>query len=170
MNRQRSVKTAHAELQPSASRLLDEMLERGVADSGPSELPAVVVGTVVAAEPELCVTWPGRSEPTAARSVVPIGARHAGREVTLAFEGGDAARPIVTGLLRGREQAEAAPSIGVEVDGEALVLEGKQQVVLRCGKASITLTRAGKVLVEGAYVSSHATGIHRILGGAVEIN
>jgi hypothetical protein len=57
--------------------------------------------------------------------------------------------------------------VGECIDGKALVLEAKEQIVLRCGKASITLTRAGKVLVQGAYLSSRSTGLNRIKGGAV---
>jgi hypothetical protein len=43
-------------------------------------------------------------------------------------------------------------------------------MVLRCGKASITLTRAGKVLIQGSYVLSRSTGVNRVKGGAVQIN
>jgi hypothetical protein len=45
-----------------------------------------------------------------------------------------------------------------------------EQLVLRCGKASITLTKAGKVLIEGSYVSSKSTGVNRIKGGSVQLN
>ncbi|MEW5071937.1 hypothetical protein AB1P14_09365, partial [Pseudomonas aeruginosa] len=38
------------------------------------------------------------------------------------------------------------------------------------GKASITLTRAGKVIIRGAYLSSRSTGVNRIKGGSVQIN
>lgn len=55
-------------------------------------------------------------------------------------------------------------------DGETVTLEGKKQLVLRCGKATITLTRAGKVIINGAYVSTHSSGVNRIRGGSVRIN
>ena len=42
--------------------------------------------------------------------------------------------------------------------------------MLRCGKASITLTREGKVLIKGAYLSSRSSGVNRIKGGSVQIN
>jgi len=42
--------------------------------------------------------------------------------------------------------------------------------VLRCGKASITLTREGKVLIHGSYISSRSTGVNRVKGGSVQLN
>jgi hypothetical protein len=42
--------------------------------------------------------------------------------------------------------------------------------VLQCGKASITLTKAGKVLIQGSYVSSRSTGVNRVKGGSVQLN
>jgi len=50
------------------------------------------------------------------------------------------------------------------------VLKAKQEIVLECGRASITLTSAGKVLIRGAYLSSRSSGVHRIKGASVEIN
>ena len=40
----------------------------------------------------------------------------------------------------------------------------------RSPEASITLTRAGKVLIQGSYVSSRSTGVNRIKGGSVQLN
>jgi uncharacterized protein (DUF2345 family) len=56
------------------------------------------------------------------------------------------------------------------VDGEQVVIEGKKEIVLKCGKSSITLTRAGKVLIRGAYVLSRSSGVNRIKGGSVQVN
>ena len=58
----------------------------------------------------------------------------------------------------------------MRVDGDRLILTAHEQIVLRCGEASITLTRAGKVLIKGAYVVSRSTGMNRIQGGVVHIN
>jgi hypothetical protein len=49
-------------------------------------------------------------------------------------------------------------------------VHAKEQVVLKCGKASITLTKAGKVLIQGSYVLSRSSGINRVKGGSVQIN
>ena len=91
----------------------------------------------------------------------------------LAFEGADPSRPIVLGVLRGQDGwplAEKPEEVQVEADGEHFTVSAKQQLVLRCGKASITLTSAGKVLIEGAYVSSRSTGVNRVKGGSVQLN
>jgi hypothetical protein len=89
--------------------------------------------------------------------------------VALMFEGGDPAKPIVVGVLQRPGRPEPKP-MDVEVDGDRLVFSARNEIVLRCGKASITLTRAGKVLLRGAYVSSRSSGVNRIKGGSVQIN
>jgi len=63
-----------------------------------------------------------------------------------------------------------APAVEARVDGQRVVLEGKDEVVLKCGAASITLKRDGKVILRGAYVETNAKGVNRIKGGSVKIN
>jgi len=58
----------------------------------------------------------------------------------------------------------------VYIDGQQIVLEGQEEVVLRCGEASITLSRNGKISIRGKYLLSRATGVNRILGGSVQVN
>jgi hypothetical protein len=60
--------------------------------------------------------------------------------------------------------------VEVDADGERMTVTAKEELVLRCGEASITLTKAGKVLIRGTYVSSRSSGVNRIKGGAVHIN
>jgi hypothetical protein len=110
-----------------------------------------------------------------ARGVVDLHGAHIGRAVVLMFEQADPARPIVMGVLRGGAgwpgaEVPAPAQVEVDADGERLLVSARTQMVLRCGKASITLTRAGKVLIQGSYVLSRSTGINRLKGGAVQIN
>jgi len=51
-----------------------------------------------------------------------------------------------------------------------VVLEGSEEVVLRCGEASVTLHRDGKLVLRGAYIETTAKGLNRIRGGSVKIN
>lgn len=138
----------------------------------------VVVGELLALRSEdrrPLVTFPGQPSPGAlpARSTVDLHGPHIGCPVTLMFELGDPTRPIVTGVLRERSGwplEEPPGQVQVEADGERLMVTAKEQLVLRCGKASITLTKAGKVLIEGNYLLSRSTGVNRIKGGSVQLN
>jgi uncharacterized protein DUF6484 len=136
-------------------------------------LPTVLVGRVVAIRNsnEPLVDFPSNTsgELVPARSLIPVTDFKTGHEVALVFEDGDPARPIIVGLI---QVAQSSPEVHGEVklDQETLVLSAKKQVVLQCGKASITLTSAGKVLVRGAYLLSRSSGVNRIKGGSVQIN
>lgn len=66
--------------------------------------------------------------------------------------------------------AEGGEQQEVEVDGRRIVFTAKDEIVLRCGKSSITLTRAGKIIISGEYVVSRSSGVNRIRGGSVQIN
>jgi hypothetical protein len=100
--------------------------------------------------------------------------------VVLAFERGDPRSAIILGLLMrpyeyqteadDPEPAPARPVFEVQRDREQLVLTAEREIVLRCGEASIILTRAGKVLIRGTYLLSRSSGINRIKGGSVQIN
>jgi hypothetical protein len=116
-----------------------------------------------------------------ARTTVPIGAGQVDREVVVAFPSGDIGKPIVLGVLqpdREKDQAElrvtppavSRPIVQATLDGEQLVLTAQKELVLRCGKASLTLTRAGKILLRGTYLLSRSSGVNRIKGGSVQIN
>jgi hypothetical protein len=103
-----------------------------------------------------------------------------GREVALAFERGDPTRPILIGFIHKPQinydkanvtrASDAAECIDVQLDGERLTFAADKEIVLRSGKASITLTRAGKILIRGEYLLSRSSGVNRIKGGSVQIN
>jgi hypothetical protein len=109
----------------------------------------------------------GFRETLRVRTTVPLGTRDVSRRAVVAFEQGDRNRPIVLGLMLSEEDSN---KVNVEVDGERVVLAGSREVVLRCGGASITLTKAGKVLIQGEYVSTRSKGANRIKGASVQIN
>ena len=61
-------------------------------------------------------------------------------------------------------------SINDKKEDGRLIFEAKEEIVLKCGESSLTLTKSGKVLIRGKYVLNHSTGINQIIGGAVEVN
>ncbi len=116
--------------------------------------------------------------------------------VMLLFENGDPRLPVIIGIdqaqsatplldavlassppeeaseLDGSPAPEPGPAEPVEahVDGKRVVIEGADEIVLKCGEASITLRRNGKLILKGTYVETHSTGVNRIKGGSVQIN
>ena len=148
------------------------ILEQGAPAAQP-RWPEVVLGILDGfdAEGRPLVDFPGNKAgaPLAALSTAAYGAEAIGRQVALLFAEGDGARPVIVGLVRPTGDA-APPARVAELDGERLVLKAKHEIVLECGRASITLTRAGKVLIRGAYLSSRSSGVHRIKGASVDIN
>jgi uncharacterized protein DUF6484 len=115
----------------------------------------------------------GQVESLLARHTCTITSADAGREVVLVFEDGDLRKPIILGLLQAPVPLGADSGLqplNASVDGEQVTVSAKNEIVLRCGKASITLTRAGKIIIRGAYVLSRSSGVNRIKGGSVQIN
>jgi len=136
-------------------------------------LPAVTLGWIVDGEPAAgpLVDFPDNPHgPTPARLLVSLtvaslqAAAAARQPVALVFERGDPALPLITGLV----QAPAGPE--ARVDGQRIVITGEDEVELRCGEASITLSKSGKLVIRGAYVETRAKGTNRIKGGSVQIN
>ncbi len=100
-------------------------------------------------------------------------------QVLLLFEKNDPACPVVIDVLAhslktADDGSEVALQVDepkeVTIDGETVTFNAKEQIVLRCGKASITLTKAGKVLIRGAYLLNRSSGVNRIKGASVQIN
>jgi hypothetical protein len=166
--------------QQTGADLLRPLMEIPVPKAAqPAASVGVVIGELIAIKEEgrtPLVLYPGQTGSAAisARTVIDLHGPHIGKKVVLMFEGGDAAWPIVMGVLRegneGWPLAEQPGQVEVDVDGERMIVSAKEQVVLKCGKASITLTKAGKVLICGDYVLSRSSGMNRIKGGAVQIN
>jgi len=156
---------------------LRRLLDRPAVVS-PGALGSVVLGELLGLKDHgrrPLVAYPGQSGTAAmaARSVVDLHASHVGRQVLLVFEDGNPSRPIILGTLRPDEGApfETRPGqMEIDSDGERLIVSAKEQLVLRCGQASITLTKNGEVLLRGTYLSTHASGVNRIKGGSVQIN
>jgi hypothetical protein len=111
----------------------------------------------------------------AARSTVPLRVAMIGAQAVVMFDEGDATRPLILGLIQehgesGRTASAAPQQWEAEADGERCLIAAEREIVLRCGDASITLTRAGKVIIRGNYIVSRSSGCNKIKGAAVEIN
>jgi hypothetical protein len=185
---------AEPEDSPGETGLLDELLaEQPASTREPSGL-RTRVGRMVewtsGQAPK--VEFDGNERgPLSARSTVPLDptiiteAISSERGVLLTFEDGRPDAPIITGLLQdfvgeapqiwNENEPETEPESNIaeldaRVDGRRVELEAADEIVLRCGQASITLRRNGRVVIRGTYVESRSRGVNRIKGGSVEIN
>lgn len=112
-------------------------------------------------------TLPG--EILTARSAIALRSAQIGQAVVLLFENGDARLPLIMGVL-GAAAEECMDAPAVHADGMRQVIEAERELVLKCGEASITLTRAGRVIIKGRYVLSRSSGVNKIKGATVDIN
>ena len=109
-----------------------------------------------------------------ARTTVRLMQQMEGADVVLLYERGDPRRPIIIGVLQERaivrDSGEKLRLMSIDADKDRLVVSAEREIVLRCGDASITLTRAGKVIIKGNYILSRSTGYNKIKGAAIDIN
>ncbi|VAW57135.1 hypothetical protein MNBD_GAMMA07-1811 [hydrothermal vent metagenome] len=113
-----------------------------------------------------------------ANSTLELNSSQIGAQVALMFIEGDINKPLIMGVIY-NPLNNALASFDFKantkiddahVDGKRILLEGKEEIVLKCGQASITLTKSGKILIRGNYLSNRSTGVNKILGGSVQIN
>ncbi len=107
------------------------------------------------------------------RTTIDLHADHIGQQVVLLFEDGDRDRPIVVGVVRAERSmvpSELTGHVDVAADGERMVVSARRELVLQCGKASITLQQDGTVRIVGERILSRATGPNRVQGGSIQLN
>lgn len=143
-------------------------------ESKKEKLQGVVVGLLIALDDAGMpyVDYPGCGpDGQLARTTASLSTQQVGHQVALMFEEGDLRRPIIMGVIQSPQAPSArAQGIPVKIDGEAIVLTAEQEIVLKCGEASLTLTREGKIQLRGTYLISRSSGVNRIQGGSIELN
>ncbi len=152
-------------------------LENDKVHQANQKIDGVVIGLFLSINNEglPLVAFPGNPDETAivARSTTKMQSEDIGCEVALLFEGGNLRLPLIIGKIQHTEEEQVVHEnepATAEMDGESIVLSARQNITLKCGKASITLTKSGKVILRGAYLLSRSSGVNRIKGGSVQIN
>jgi len=100
-----------------------------------------------------------------------------GHEVILLFANNDPQKPIAMASLQptgdfasALQAASRDEPVEATVDGEKVLIQARQKLELRVGKASIVIDANGKITIRGAHLLSRSTGPIRIKGGHVDIN
>lgn len=157
----------------------------------------IVIGTLVEInkQGQPLVDFPGNSSAQALAAMTTLGLTqtHIGRQVALLFANGDLHSPVIMGMIHSplqdmlenfgqassenaidaESQLELANGLNVEdvlIDGKRIVFEAEEEIVLKCGESSITLTKAGKIMIRGKYLLNRSSGVNRIMGGSVQVN
>ena len=128
----------------------------------------MIVGINLAANPLVDYRGNPTSEPLCARTTVEVGPEHVGQNAVILLIEAEPDSPVIVGVIN--PSGSRAKTCAFKADGETIVLTAEREIILECGEARITLTRAGKVLIQGAYIGSRASGVNRIKGGSVQIN
>lgn len=137
----------------------------------------VVIGVLVGIDKNKrpIVVFPSNPEESGilAKSTTVFNKDDVGCEVALLFENANKRSPLIIGRIQQPKteiQTEVSEPVDIKLDDEHLTFSAKQSITLKCGKASITLTKAGKVIIRGDYVLSRSSGVNRVKGGSVQIN
>jgi tRNA A37 threonylcarbamoyladenosine synthetase subunit TsaC/SUA5/YrdC len=160
----------------------------------------VIIGELVQisalGEPLVNFTLNSSVHPLVSISTIAVTQKQIGRKVVLMFNEGDLSKPIIIGfvhsplqeMIESFELTTTVSNPGQEassepqentldlsksttvVDGKKVEIEAQEEIVLKCGEASITLTKAGKIMIRGKYLLNRSTGVNRILGGSVQVN
>lgn len=110
-----------------------------------------------------------------ARTTVCLRREMIGSPALILYEAGEPSLPIIVGMLQcpapaDHPQHTAGRRVSLEADDQRYEISAEREIVLRCGDSSITLTRAGKVIIKGKYIVSRSSGYNKIKGAAVDIN
>jgi hypothetical protein len=161
------------ELQSDASSLIKRLLSKpsSTLSSTSQEIHGVVVAqfvrTLGPTRIEIDLSAVGLGHCTA-RCMTALHEIQPGNDVAVMFEMGHPTKPMVIGSMHHATNSSAQ----VTLDGHSqnIMLEADHEIELRCGEAAIVLTADGRIMLHGTYISSHASGTQRILGGSVQIN
>ena len=111
-----------------------------------------------------------------ARSTVALQSKMINSDVVVMFDGGNIELPIILGVIQDQKNQDHQAVVSsdkiahAQIDNERIEIAAEREIVLRCGDASITLTRAGKVIIKGNYIISRSAGYNKIKGAAIELN
>jgi len=116
------------------------------------------------------------------QSTVRISRHDVAKQVIVEFLDNQKHEPIITGVLEKISlQGDLDTSIMINEEsndeqqnndlvGTKLSITGTESIELKSGASSITLTKSGKVLIKGDFISSRSRGMNRIKGGSIQLN
>jgi len=168
---------------------MEAMLEkkRSRSEQATASSSCIVMGQVVGISEDgsvLVRVCGSASKPVLAQATFTVDSKQeaealVGTSVVLACFENTRGRPVIMGLVRETVWAPTVKLVNspnnpklthLVVDGKYIVIEGKEEISLRCGKSSIVMTKNGKIIIKGAHVVTRSSGANKIKGASVLIN
>jgi Domain of unknown function (DUF6484) len=160
---------------------MKSQLRRKIHEAYPVDGPEVGTLRRIAEDGSPFVEFTGSQGEIIARcaaAAVPPADQCVGAAVLLVFERGDRNLPIIAGFVRaslwdaaGQSTRLAADAkLSSKLEGNTVVIEGKDAVEIRCGQGSISLRADGHVVIKGEKVTSRARETNKVRGATVLIN
>lgn len=158
-----------------------------------SAQPGLLIGKLVSlngqGNPMIAYDEKTRHHPVEALTTVALTMASIGQDVAISFAQNQGGTPIVMGVIRrvlddvlnlGASPAPAEadpissesgkPKPEILVDGNKLEISAAEEITLRCGKASITLNKAGKILIKGEHMLNRTSGAYKVKSGSIQLN
>lgn len=110
---------------------------------------------------------PGLPHPVRGRSAVALDRKSCGKMAVAMAEGGDWNAPILIGIILESGTSAKAATARLE---KRIAFEAEGEIVLRCGRSSLSMTRDGDIVIRGVNLLSRAAAVNKIKGGAVHLN
>jgi len=172
---------------------LSERAKDAETHSAQNSQGGLLIGKIIAlngqGNPMIAYDEQTKLTPVEALTTVPLTPASIGQEVAISFAQNRGGTAIVMGVIRrmlddvlnldahdsASEAAAETPDVQsikpeILVDGNKLALSAAEEITLRCGKASITLTKAGKILIKGEHMLNRTSGAYKIKSGSIQLN
>ena len=171
------------ETQPEYNEIIEDIIYKVSDQKEDNKIDGVIIGRVVTIDKNgtIYVDYFNNpeEEPLEAFTTFSLNKGDIGKDIALVFKNGNPRHPIVMGLIisnnkngAGENKSDGMIDEKIEIiaDKKRIIFNAEKEITLKCGKASITLTSAGKILIRGKYLSSRSSGVNKIKGGSVQIN
>ena len=185
MNKELNLDNSTGELLIADKEDLVEGLMQKVDEPVSEKINGVVIGKLISlgthSQALVDFALNPENKPIAALSTNSFNKEDIGKDVAILFKDGNPYYPVIIGpvihnqedktlILDNSVDESKNEPIDILVDKERITFNAEKEITLKCGKASITLTSAGKILIRGKYILSRSSGVNRIKGGSVQIN
>ncbi|NBN46023.1 hypothetical protein GWJ05_09500 [Proteus sp. G2626] len=168
------------QLMNNGSLLLNEAIENSeyhYSFDNMKKLPTIETAKLVNYENgNIFISFNECEKPIPALSLAPVSNSDIGKICAIQFINGNIKNPLIIGLIQQKittkntkEKEINLNKMNKESNGK-LYLKADKEIIIQCGKSSLTMTSDGFIQIRALYIDNYATSTNRIKGGSVQIN